>query len=121
MLRTAVLTLLGLGLLLHLYTALMTSDQINAFSLGLMIWSWAPYLLIWVTTIRQSKHLRAFVPILFIFTADSLVHLAVFYSPQSSTASLGLLWAPLWNLILLVPLGMILGIGVERYFLSDEH
>ncbi len=107
--------LLGFGLLLHLYTALIRSSQVDGFTIGLLIWSWMPYLLIWLIAVRRNRHVRALFPIVFVLTFDLFVHASVFHFAKSSTASLGLLWAPLWNLILIVPLGLVIGLGVERY------
>jgi hypothetical protein len=40
---------------------------------------------------------------------DLLTHYAVFHNPQGSTAVIGLVAMPLWNLVLLMPAGGALG------------
>jgi hypothetical protein len=38
-------------------------------------------------------------------TVDALVHVEVFIAPQSSTSALLLIFAPLWNDLVIVPAG----------------
>lgn len=111
--------LFSIGLFIHLYTALFKSSEIDMFGIALMIWSWTPYFLIWLIAIRRGRYIRAFIPTLFVLIVDLLLYTTVFHFPSSSTASLGLLWAPLWNLMLVVPVGIFVGIGIERYRKSE--
>ncbi|WP_298927126.1 hypothetical protein [uncultured Ramlibacter sp.] len=45
---------------------------------------------------------------------DIFMHYAVFIAPKGSTAALGLLFMPVWNLLLLGPLGAVIGWACAR-------
>jgi len=103
------------GLLLHAYTAFFNSDVgPDSFTLGLMAWSFLPYLVVLVLlyVLRQPLiPLCAVIPILLL---DLVNYYFVFVRPQSSTAAIGLLWMPLWNLVIVMPIGLLVGWLIQR-------
>jgi hypothetical protein len=109
--RIAVILLLGFGVALHTYTATVLASSFHA---GFWLWSISPYLIValmfWAGRLRFAVLGAVILPAI----VDLLVHLAVFHAPQGSTAALGLVAAPLWNLVLFMPLGGVLGWLVDR-------
>src|SRR5262245_3901552 len=110
MIRKLAFLLIGCGVLLHAYTAFFKAEgPFSGFLLGLMLWSWLPYigsavlLLVW-----KNAHV-AFGAALFALGADMVAFYSAFINPTSSTAALGLLFMPLWNLLLFAPVGALLG------------
>lgn len=105
----------SIGVLLHLYTALFEADGgLNLFLIGLLLWSCLPYAA-WALCARwpasQTFALGAAAASL---AADGFMHYSVFIAPGSSTAAIGLLFMPMWNLIAIGPaVGMAVW-GVER-------
>ena len=45
---------------------------------------------------------------------DVFTTYAVFAKPLSSTSGLALLWMPIWNTAIVLPLGLLVGYGVEK-------
>ena len=95
------------GALLHLYTAAFDADgKLSAFLIGLVVWSCLPYAVSASFACTKPKRLQ----VLGLGAAaaslagDGFMHYAVVTS-SSSTAALGLLFMPLWNLVALGPAG----------------
>lgn len=109
------------GLLLHAYTAFFNSDVgPDSFTLGLMAWSSLPYLvamsLLFVLR-RPLIPLCGVIPVLFF---DVWNYYYIFVRPQSSTAAIGLLWMPLWNLAIFMPTGLLVGWLIHKAKTSKE-
>jgi len=47
---------------------------------------------------------------------DILIHVEVFISPPGSTAAVGLVFMPLWNSVLVIPIGCSVGWVIEKYY-----
>lgn len=109
------IALVAAGVGLHGYTAVFeAADGVDAFVVWLFAWSCLPYLLcLWV-----GRRGRSPLPGIFgsgaALVVDSVFFYSVFVAPQSSTAAVGLLFAPLVNLILALPLGMLVGVFLSR-------
>jgi len=108
--RVVALALLSVAILVHSYTAFFKADGgVGGFVIGLWAWSLVPYgvgaALLFV--FRNSPAAVGWL-ILPAFM-DLMTYRSVFVSPQGSTAALGLLFAPLWNLVLLGPVGGVIG------------
>jgi len=100
------------GLILHLRTAFWeSSDPGSKYSVGLLIWSMLPYLII--IGVRKITH-GALCAAVVVFLLDLSIHLEAFVWPSSSTAALGLLFMPLWNLILIIPLSFLAVYMIEK-------
>ena len=105
--------LIAFGLVLHSYIlayGLKNSGQAGvSFSMGLWLLSIAPYLiaasLVWFFR-RPHAGLGAVTMPPFL---DAGMFYSVFIHPSSSTAALGLLFMPLWNLFVFLPLGALIG------------
>lgn len=111
-----------LGLLTHLLVGLIGSNGGDAvFILGLMVWSWLPYLIgIFLAVVLRNPiiALCGMIPPLIL---DATNVYAVFIAPTSSTAALGLLWMPLWNLTIAGPIGIVIGLAISRIWLSPNR
>lgn len=90
------------GTMLHTYTE---TVETSSFSIPCWLWSLSPYLagavVLWLLKHPPAAASALVMPVIL----DSWTFYAVFLNPQSSTAGLGMLFAPLWNLLLGVPLG----------------
>jgi hypothetical protein len=96
------------GIALHVSTAFFQSSEgVNAFTLSLMAWSIAPYLVpLVMLPMNQAKKSLGFLTAVLII--DVWTYFDVFIFPSKSTAAIGLLFAPLFNLIIFGPLGCLL-------------
>ena len=106
-------TLVAIGMLLHAFISLVKANASGpaglAFSVGLMLWSWLPYLLALLLLLWLRNPVMPLCGILGPFVLDMLVYYEVFIRPTSSTAAIALFFAPLWNLIILEPIGLLVG------------
>jgi len=117
--KTLVLVAVACGLLLHLYTVLFKAEgPFNSFLLGLLLWSWLPYAAPLLFLLRWRSGYSALGAALLALTVDLLVFYTAFIRPRSSTASLALLFAPLWNLLLFVPFWALIGWLLSRVLRS---
>ena len=100
--RVMACALLTYGVALHTYTHLVEADS---FSFGWWLWSLSPYIaggLLFLLSRRPHATVGALlVPVLL----DAANFYSVFIHPESSTAGLGMLFVPLWNLLVLAPIG----------------
>jgi hypothetical protein len=99
-----------LGGLLHLYAVTFKSEgefsaDGAAFLTVLLLWSLAPYAAWSGVALIKKQPAPAVGACLATLGADLYWHYSVFISPQASTAALGLMVAPFWNLVLFGPLG----------------
>lgn len=102
--------LIAFGLLLHAFVGLFKSEAgPNTFSLGLMVWSWLPYLVGLTLLIWLRNSIIPLAGIIGPLILDLVNYYSVFIAPGSSTAALGLLWMPLWNLVIVEPVGLLIG------------
>lgn len=117
-LQTSALTLCAAGVALHLYTAFFKADGGNGvavFLVGLVLWSCAPYAIAAVLACRRLTPwgLGAAAACL---AADVFMHCSVFVAPKGSTAAIGLLVMPFWNLVAFGPAGALVFWLVHRVF-----
>ncbi|MDN2696968.1 hypothetical protein O0882_11620 [Janthinobacterium sp. SUN073] len=105
--RQASRLVLTVGTSLHLITALFLANGGGiVFRTALCAWSLAPYLLL-ALALQRSKNCGALLAgALLMLLLDAHTYWSVFVAPQSSTAALGLLMAPLFNLFCMAPLSI---------------
>ncbi|WP_148715184.1 hypothetical protein [Chitinolyticbacter meiyuanensis] len=100
------------GVLLHFYSLLfLASGGPNLFLAALLAWSCLPYA---VAALLPKLRLPFTIGIGYAMAAlagDLYMHYSVFIRPQSSTAAIGLLVMPLWNLLLIGPIGAVIAWG----------
>jgi hypothetical protein len=110
-----------LGVLLHVYQFSLASTTASSWMLvGLLFLSCPPYAIAWALTTSKSWQLSGLGIALACLLADCLMHYAVFIAPKSSTAALGLVAMPLWNLLVTAPVGAGLGWLIARW-LRQKH
>jgi hypothetical protein len=104
--RIMAYALLLYGAVLHTYTHVSSAAS---FSVGWWLWSLSPYIagaLILILFKRPHATVGALViPALL----DAGNYYSVFIRPESSTAGLGMLFIPFWNLVVFVPIGAAIG------------
>ena len=103
------------GCLLHLYTfAFKAEGNWSIFVLGLLAFSLTPYAVAAILAYfgRMASGALGFAAGTLL--GDLFMHYSVFIAPKSSTAALGLIFMPLWNLLLLGPIGMLFGWAIDR-------
>ena len=100
----ALLGVLALAVALHAYEAL--SDWTpSLFSLGVFAWSLAPYAVTLAIAVVMRRPLLGILPASLALVLDLYTFIVVRYFSHSSTSALAFLAVPLWNLVLVVPLG----------------
>ena len=105
--RQIVYFLIFLGTALHLKAEFWeSSDPGSLFSIGVLLWSLVPYLVIFIFRKFTYGSLCAATLVL---AFDLWMHLEAFVFPSSSTAALGLLFMPLWNLVIIIPVAYLVG------------
>jgi hypothetical protein len=110
--RQIIYLLIFLGTALHLKAEFWgSSDPGSRFSIGVLIWSLIPYLVIFIFRNFLYGSLCA---VTLVFAFDLWMHLEAFVFPSSSTSALGLLFMPLWNLILVIPLSYFIGSTISK-------
>ena len=115
MYRPLLLTIAA-GCFLHLYTfAFKVEGGWSFFVIGLLAFSLTPYAVAAMLA-RFGRMASSAVG----FAAGALMgdlymHYSVFIAPKGSTTALGLLFMPLWNLLVLGPVGALIGWAVARY------
>lgn len=113
MVRWVTVGFIACGILLHVYTALFVAEGgFSGFSVGLVLWSWLPYALAG-TLLKRNAYAAAGAAV-FVLAADALAFKLAFINPQGSTSALVLLFMPLWNLVLVGPIGAVLGWLVSK-------
>jgi hypothetical protein len=113
-LRTITLITIASGVALHIGTALLGTGGVNQFQVELLLLSCLPYVLCVVVLLWSGRALIALCGVVPALGFDIAAFLSVFVWPTSSTAPLILLFLPLWNLLLFVPLGLLVGWGIGR-------
>lgn len=114
--KTNSLALCGVGVALHVYTALFKAEGgvgAIAFLVGLFLWSCMPYAIAAALAWRR-KPVLGLGAAAACLAADLFMHYNVFIAPKGSTAALGLLFMPLWNLLAIGPAGALLFWLVSR-------
>ncbi len=90
----------------------------NAYFLGLtdpmFAWTALPYGVCAIALTVMRSAIPATVAASVVAGMDILNAYSVFINPTSSTAALGLLWIPFWNLVAFVPIVLIVGWAMTR-------
>lgn len=94
------------GLALHAYIALFESSGNDVWSVVFLAWGGLPYLICLVIACLGRRALHGLFAALACLGLDAVNYYQVFVDPQSSTAALGLLFVPLLNLVVSIPLGV---------------
>ncbi|WP_334189442.1 hypothetical protein [Noviherbaspirillum sp.] len=114
-LSSIALAVSGVGLALHLYTVIFKAGgELSFFLVALFLWSCAPYAVGAGLSWFVRTQVIAFGAVSACLVADAFMHYSVFIAPKSSTAALGLIFMPLWNLVAVGPLGALLAWAVLR-------
>jgi hypothetical protein len=96
----------GIGVLLHFYTAAFkTEGGLTSFLVALVLWSCLPYAVSAALAMLQRTQVFGLGGAAACLAADVFMHYSVFIAPKGSTAAMGLLFMPLWNLLALGPAG----------------
>ena len=116
-LKYAIYVILFLGVCLHIFTVFVNSSEgITSFSLGLMAWSIVPYIICLLILRSVGTPIKATGASLLILIMDAWIYAEVFIIPSSSTAAIGLIFMPFWNMVLVIPIGCFFGWLIEKYF-----
>lgn len=108
--RRTIFALVVFGLVLHSHAAWELAERSNA---ALWAWSLAPYALGALLAVRYRTW--AIVGALLLpALADASMHYSVFLSGDGEAAAIGLIAMPLWNLVLLMPTGAVIGWSLSR-------
>jgi hypothetical protein len=109
-------SLIAFGFVLHTYEHTIEAER---FLVAFWLWSLSPYIVATIILAR-FRHAHAAIGALAIpILLDLMTFFSVFVSPQSSTAGLAMLFTPLWNLLVFVPLGAAVGRWVRNRSNAD--
>ena len=100
----------------HVFTAFISSEGISSFSLGVLAWSLVPYIICLIILKSVGTPMKVLVASLLVLIVDAWVHVEVFITPAGSTAAVGLAVMPFWNIVIVIPIGCLLGWFIENYF-----
>jgi hypothetical protein len=81
----------------------MSSAPLSAFSLGLFAFSCAPYATMYVLATPLKQPIAGAAGATAALIADVGMFWSVFVEPKGSTAAIGLLFMPIWNLLVIAP------------------
>lgn len=90
---------------------------------GFIAWSLLPYIAISFFLIEKPHGLyKATFAGVFVLAANMASYYTAFYAPQGSTSALGVLVIPLFNLLVLAPMGSFFGnvIGESRRLKNEK-
>jgi hypothetical protein len=104
--RIMAYSLLLYGAALHTYTHVVAA---SAFSAGWFLWSLASYLAGGLVLFLFKRPHATAGALLIPAILDTGNFYSVFIRPESSTAALGMLFMPFWNLVVFVPIGGAIG------------
>jgi hypothetical protein len=109
------------GVMLHMYTATFRAEgSPSLFLVGLLLWSCAPYGVSLVLLLLARKPVLAMGYGATSLGFDIYTYVTVFVWPSSSTAALGLLVMPIWNLVLFGPAGAFVAWVIFKIY-SRKH
>lgn len=87
----------------------------SAFLVGLLVASAFPYLLCLVNVLKWSNRaVPLLVGTLALVLFDGWMYWSVFIAPRGSAAAIGLVFAPVWKIFIVLPLGVLAGLAIER-------
>ncbi len=109
--RLISLTLIAYGLVLHTFTWTVMASY---FSVGYRLLSISAYIAAAILYFVFNKPHAAAGALILPALMDAGAYYSAFVDPQSSMAGLGLLVVPIWNILLLVPVGAATGWWVGR-------
>jgi hypothetical protein len=97
------------GVALHLYTTTFQTDaDLSPILIGWFLWSCAPYAVALVLLLLAKKPALTVGYAAASLGLDIFTFVSVFIGPASSTAALGLIVMPFWNLVLFGPVGALI-------------
>lgn len=105
------LILLVLGFALQTYIALFKTSEL---SYPFWLWTLSPYLVGAVLLLWLRQPYATVGALVIPLAFDICSYHSIFISPQHSTAALGLLFIPLWNLFVFVPFGGFIGWWIDK-------
>ena len=114
--RLSLLLAISAGCLLHLYTfAFKAEGGWSLFVVALFAYSLSPYAVASILARFRPAMSGALGFAAGALAGDLFMHYSVFIAPKGSTAALGLLFMPIWNLLLLGPIGALVGWASARF------
>lgn len=109
-------SLIAFGFVFHTYVH---AIEAQTFSVAFWLWSLSPYIVATIILVRFRHAYAATGALVIPILLDFMTFHSIFISPQSSTAALGMLFTPLWNLLLFVPMGAAVGRWVRNQSNED--
>lgn len=118
--HNAVVGIAMVGAALHA-SQLFVSESSGGGALGLFLWLMVPYGLCSFLSAFAALRTPAIAGAALALAADLLTHFSLLVDPQGSTASVALIFVPLWNTVLLVPVATLVAwLAVRRRHKGDR-
>jgi hypothetical protein len=103
------------GLIIHVYTYIFKAQNKFDFeTFGFLLMALMPYIICLIIILTKNNSVMPLTGSILPLLIDTFTYYSVFIKPSSSTASLALLWMPIWNMLLILPLGLLIGYGIEK-------
>ncbi len=119
--RITAIGVISLGVVLHLYTGFFRGDGgFDLFKAKLLFFSCVPYFICTIIVFLKKDDIIVLFGAGFPLVLDLFMHYSVFINPTSSTAALGLLFMPIWNIVVFMPLGFLFGFCLKRFVFKKE-
>jgi hypothetical protein len=99
-----------IGILLSIFTGLKGTYP----SMWYILWALFPYAAYYLASLKLKGIGSIIGGGLFILGFDILIHIQIFYFPESSTDSIALVTFPFWASVIIMPVGFLFGWMVEK-------
>lgn len=106
MLRIAAIMVIALGMLHASITFYEARGQIDLITLGLIVYSWLPYLVCLLLAVGKTNPVIPLCGALLPFFLNLMMYCS---AATSSTAQIGLIFMPLLDFVLFMPIGLLTG------------
>lgn len=112
-------TILLMGVVLSLITIAKVkikyySTGIVMFSAFIVLWSILPYIIYVLVASRVKNKTKTVSAGMLLLGVDISFHIYIFFFPGSSTDAISLLFLPFWLIILVIPIGILLGGLIDK-------
>lgn len=94
----------------------MISAGLSFFTIIIFFWLMSPYGLCWLVAVPAKLHLAGFVASILVLMFSMYLHYVVFINPGSSTAAIAFHFAPLSDVVLIIPVTILITLAISRLY-----
>ena len=121
MIRKLSIGVVAFGFFIHVYTySFKAQGEFDFTTFGFLLMASMPYIICLILILAKNNSVMPLAGSILPLLIDTFTYYSVFIKPSSSTASIALLWMPIWNMLLVLPLGLLIGYGIEKDMKKTE-